>query len=139
MRTRLNFSMCHVVVKIMDRGARSKFILGLVNKNYGIGKISLPNLVRNTSKDQEGKPIKWLKIKCLRWGEGNACSQAPDWSCDGFQSCQISPEAPSNNMPFSPFCTISHPTVFAQKDFQDAHFQETELTNSRAPPKQMEQ
>ncbi|KAI8432388.1 hypothetical protein MSG28_004791 [Choristoneura fumiferana] len=66
MRTRLNFSMCRVVVKIMDRGARSKFILGLVNKNYGIGKIGLPNLVRNTSKDQEGKPIKWLKIKCLR-------------------------------------------------------------------------
>ncbi|KAI8432384.1 hypothetical protein MSG28_004791 [Choristoneura fumiferana] len=67
MRTRLNFSMCRVVVKIMDRGARSKFILGLVNKNYGIGKIGLPNLVRNTSKDQEGKPIKWLKIKCLRF------------------------------------------------------------------------
>ncbi|KAI8437394.1 hypothetical protein MSG28_011726 [Choristoneura fumiferana] len=30
-------------------------------------KIGLPKLVRNTSKDQEGKPIKWLKIKCLRF------------------------------------------------------------------------
>ncbi|KAI8424377.1 hypothetical protein MSG28_002903 [Choristoneura fumiferana] len=51
----------------MDRVARAKFILGLVNKNYGIEKIGLPKLVRNTSKDQEGKPIKWLKIKCLRF------------------------------------------------------------------------
>ncbi|KAI8425607.1 hypothetical protein MSG28_011424 [Choristoneura fumiferana] len=41
----------------MDRDKRRKL-------RDGIG---LPNLVRNTSKDQEGKPIKWLKIKCLRF------------------------------------------------------------------------
>ncbi|KAI8426768.1 hypothetical protein MSG28_014456 [Choristoneura fumiferana] len=37
--------------------------------------IGLPNLVRNTSKDQEGKPIKWLKIKCL-WFEKVLLSSA---------------------------------------------------------------